>query len=364
MEVTIYSQPCWLLEAAELVYGLVNQIPAEKMTADGPFCIPAEQVLRIRDAACAGIDPSDEIVRLYFKGVPLEGVSGRMSCLACSLLYSSLAVECSEPEDYLKAIRTGWHELLASGFRINGIDGFSLSLEPADASNPMMLSQGLADLHLPALYQLQLLEVFTAFDEHLERVAAILRPVAAALPELMAPWTRNIPSLKEQWASFFREHSAQEFFFRRARVKDTDFEALDLAFRFFLPAASPGKYVENGRRLRFHLGVSVQTSMDKPGNTPAPEEWELTALRLIANPARMEMLRLMANRAMSGQELSQTLNLNSGSVFRDLNSLYNARLLLMESMGPRNCYRTNVSAVRQIMDRMVAYIQNGKNANS
>ena len=57
-------------------------------------------------------------------------------------------------------------------------------------------------------------------------------------------------------------------------------------------------------------------------------------------------------------ELAQKLNLNSGSVFRDLNSLYNARLLFMESSGGRNCYRTNLPVVRNMMERMLGYLQN------
>ena len=44
MKVTIYQEPCWLLEAAELVYGLVNQIPVEKLAGSGPYCIPPDQV--------------------------------------------------------------------------------------------------------------------------------------------------------------------------------------------------------------------------------------------------------------------------------------------------------------------------------
>ena len=47
----------------------------------------------------------------------------------------------------------------------------------------------------------------------------------------------------------------------------------------------------------------------------------------------------------------------SGSVFRDLNSLRNARLLLMEAIGGRNCYRTNVLAVRQITSHIADYVQ-------
>lgn len=79
----------------------------------------------------------------------------------------------------------------------------------------------------------------------------------------------------------------------------------------------------------------------------------------MANSARMEMLRLMMERPMSGQELAQKLNLNSGSVFRDLNSLYNARLLLQESNGGRNYYRTNMSTIRQITEHLVNHIQSG-----
>ena len=70
MEVTIYREPCWLLEAAELVYGLVNQVPVERMTASGAYCIPAGEVKRIQEVACAGISPED-IVRQQLP-VPLR----------------------------------------------------------------------------------------------------------------------------------------------------------------------------------------------------------------------------------------------------------------------------------------------------
>ncbi len=61
------------------------------------------------------------------------------------------------------------------------------------------------------------------------------------------------------------------------------------------------------------------------------------------------MLRLMRDEPMSGQELAQALDLNSGTVSRDLNSLNNARLLLVgSSTGARLKYRTNLAAVRQI----------------
>lgn len=191
-----------------------------------------------------------------------------------------------------------------------------------------------------------------------EDQAELLRPIAAVLPDYMAPWTRQIPDLAEQWDTFFQGNSAQEFFLQRARIQSGEFRELRLAFRFFSPYGSPGKFLGEKGRLLFHMGVNMQPGLGNAGQAQAPEEWELTALRLMANGSRMEMLHAMAERPMSGQELAQKLNLNSGSVFRDLNSLYNARLLLMESTGGRNCYRTNLPVVRNMMERMLNYLQN------
>lgn len=73
MEVQIYREPCWLLEAAELVYGLVNRIPAGKLTVPGQYCIPPDELRKIQEEACAGLDLEDELLRLYFRGTALEG---------------------------------------------------------------------------------------------------------------------------------------------------------------------------------------------------------------------------------------------------------------------------------------------------
>lgn len=113
-------------------------------------------------------------------------------------------------------------------------------------------------MQVPALYRMQLLEVFSAFDRHLERVAKLLRPVAAALPGCMAPWTGQIPALAGQWETFLQGDSAQEFFLRRARIQSGAFLELKLSFRFFSPYGSPGKFSTAKRQLRFHLGVNMQ----------------------------------------------------------------------------------------------------------
>ena len=254
MKVTIYQEPCWLLEAAELVYGLVNQIPLEKLAGSGPYCIPPDQVRRIQAEACTGLDALDELTRFYFRGVPLEGVSGRLSCLGCALLYSFLEIDHPQVDDFVRSMEADWRALCESGFHVEGIDGFSLSFEPAPAGKLLSLARELAALQVPPLYRMQLLEVFSAFDRHLERVVELLRPIAAVLPDYMAPWTRQIPALAEQWDTFFQGNSAQEFFLQRARIQSGEFQELRLAFRFFSPYGSPGKFLGEKGRLLFHMG--------------------------------------------------------------------------------------------------------------
>ena len=105
MKVTIYQEPCWLLEAAELVYGLVNQIPVEKLAGERTVLHPPDQVRRIQAEVCAGLNPLDEVIQFYFRGVPLEGVPDRLSCLGCTLLYSFLEIDHPQPEEYVHALR-------------------------------------------------------------------------------------------------------------------------------------------------------------------------------------------------------------------------------------------------------------------
>ena len=204
---------------------------------------------------------------------------------------------------------------------------------------------------------MRLLEVLSAFDLHLDRLLEILSPMAQALPGLLEPWTSQIPQLTEHWQRAFRENSPDSFFLSRVRLSDTRIERMELAFRFFSPVCSPGRYDNQLRSTRFHMGVYIDPAGEQPESQTIPNEVELEALRLIANPARIQMLRLMRDEPMSGHELAQALDLNSGTVSRDLNSLNNARLLLVgSSTGARFKDRTNLAAIRQILERCSDYL--------
>lgn len=356
MDVVIYREPCWLLEAAELVYSLVNQVPPEKLTAAGPYCIPPEDVAAIQASACSGVSPDDPSLQYYFNGVPLEGEFDRSSCLGCSLLYSSMELAHPDVDDMVAALSKNWHSLRQENYRIDGINGYSLSLEQIGSGKYLSLSQEIGELQVPQHYQMQLLEAFLTFDESLAKVAALLRPVAEALPSLMEPYVQRASALLDEWEAFFQTSSAAEFIFQRARLRCENYHTLEMALRYFSPLASPGKFRISAGTIRFHMGVAVSPKTDI-AQQALPEDWEFAALRLIANPVRARMLQAMVNEPMTLLELSKKLGLNHGTAFRDLNSLYNARLLLKESIGSKNCYRTNTQMLHTVSDRLLQYIE-------
>ena len=62
---------------------------------------------------------------------------------------------------------------------------------------------------------------------------------------------------------------------------------------------------------------------------------ELTAFKLLGDKSRRDIIRLIHKNAMTIQEISNHLGMNSGTVFRNINALCNAELLIQERRGER-----------------------------
>lgn len=362
MEVALYAKPCLLYEAAELVFALVNGIPPEKLTGTGEYCIPPEQMQAIQAQACADLNPEDEQLQFYFRGVPLEGTHGRASCLGCCLLYSSLEIASPGVEEMRQALSAAWTDHREKGYRVNGIDAFSISMEPVeDGKQFSSLSKEISWLPVPSDYQMQLLEVFSAFDQHLAQVTDLLRPVADKLELLLEPWVARAQGLLQSWENLFQqENQAEEFLLHKARLRFDHYNSFGIALRYFSFGGSPGKIDELTGRVAFHISVSVPPSLEQANPRLTMTEQEYAALRLLANPDRVEMLRLMAEKPMSGSEVAKELKLHVGSAFRDINNLYNAGLLLLLPGKGKSLYSANLQAVEDLTAHLVEYLRNGQ----
>lgn len=356
VNVKIYREPCWLLEAAELVYSLVNEIPAKKLTAAGPYCIPAQEVASIRDTACAGIDKTDKQLRFYFQGTQLEGVSERLSCPAICILHQELEVGHPEPADMVDALKKDWQYDMAHRYFISGIGRFTTIMDKAKENDFLSLAESIANLPVSREYQLRLLEIYAAYEQHLQRVYELLLPVVDALRPLLRPWVVRAAPLLDQWEAFFQTTTPEKFLQSRGGTFVDGYDRLELALGYFFAGYFPANVLGEKRVVRCMMGVrSIPSAEIEEKNIPTVGE--LTALRLVMNPTRLEMLRAMTERAMSVQELADQLDLNVGSVSRDITNMRNSGLLLADYSRERSYYRTNLDEIEKIAKHVLSYLQ-------
>ena len=201
---------------------------------------------------------------------------------------------------------------------------------------------------VPVWYQTRLVDVLTDFRMHLCRVGELLRPVVDRLAPLLEPWVQRAQLLAEQWEQLFSKTSVAEFLRNRTQIQRETIGSVQMALRYFSPVGGPVRILEPAGDVRLHIGLAVSVTAESQENMQSLIEWEYDALRLLSSPDRVKMLQAMMTEYQSRLDLVQRLGLHSGSVFRDLNSMYNARLLMREVIDGKNCYRTNLPVVRDL----------------
>lgn len=352
-KVTINREPCWLLEAAELVYGLVNEIPAEKLAGTGPYCLPVAEVEKLLAFARRMPELQDRQLRFYFHAVPLERQSLRDSCLASVLLYTPMEVSCSDPAQMVQMSIDIWSRWRSGGLRIKDMNGFSLNLKYAEESTFVSLAEELSCLPVPKSYQVELAEVLSDYSFHIANLARLLEPVTSRLPELMAPWVTGAAELLDSWERFFRQHSPGEYLEQRGSLQFGGVREFNMALRYLSPQLAPAVI---GVKMRVHMGIDQPVGFDPASITHDMEEWEYKALQLLSSVSRVAMLRMMMNQSMSVQMIAKALNLNPGAVSRDVGGLHECKLLHLEVRDGRSFYRTNPKTLSQVTEHVCRYI--------
>ncbi|MGM9640038.1 MAG: hypothetical protein ACI3V3_01565 [Faecousia sp.] len=349
MEFIVYDKPCLLLETAELVHAFLNNVPAQSLTLDGPYCIPADKVAEIQNEVTKDLNPEDEELQYYFKGVSFDGGEERLSFLASMLLYFQVPVAHSEVDAALEYLHFMWSEL-DKPFSISGVSPFTLSV--SKATQYTNLSKEICKLPIPHSYQIHLIEAFSGFDWHLERIGNILRPLAERLKPLLEPWVENAAPLRDQWRTFGKTPEAADFILKRAKFNNRNIDKLHIALRYFSLQTSPGISIEEMESLSFHMSLAVL-----PGQPPRrvkssmrPDDYNV--LRLLSSPDRFAVYRAVRKEPKSMQDLTVELNLNPGTVFRIVNSLYNANLLNLQVISGRNCYTANIANAERVTEHM------------
>ena len=340
MDVLIMSQPHMLYETVELIYAYVNEIPARALTQPGAYCLPVEAVQDMLTKACGNISRDDPAIEYYFGRYILSPEPERSTCLARNLTYNVMDVSTGSIAGDCARLCRARQEQDRNQDRFTAIDEYRLLYMENSEGKFIPMAQDIAKLGLGQRYSQMLLEQFSGYERAMERLEAILTPVAQRLEPLLRPWAERAEPLAEAWRAYYQQPDFAENWRRRVRCSEAakPLRALRVQLRYLYPKSGPGSLLEREQTAFLHTGVAVPVERHE---TDGFEAWEFQALRLLGSESRMRMLRAMLDQPMSARGLAQMFDLHLGVVGRDIGNLFNAKLLSIEMVNGRGRYRTN-----------------------
>lgn len=363
MEVFVTNQPYILYETVELLRAFVNETDPEELTMEGEFCLTPQEVGEVMASACEGVDPEDKWVRHFFLEFPILDDSNQRICLASCIAYSSFNICLQESvlDQQLAFVVDQWNAIRRGGYRIDAVNRFGIGIDSAPSQEPVRLAEELKRLPLTPDFYLLLHETFSDLEFSVAQLLRVIRPVAERLSALLRPYVRRAAALAERWSQFFQDREMLHEFLksRTGTVEEDSIDRVYLVLRYLHSRYAVGTNSPEEHVFGFHVGVGIKltlTSAYQEG-TAASLDREFAAFKLLGDKGRRDIIRLLGKKAMTMQEVANQLEINSGTVFRNINSLINAELLIRENHGGRFLYRAKLSYIQAIFDHMMEYFQ-------
>ena len=359
MRMKVGQEPCILYETIELLYAYINGIPAERLTKEAPYCIPAPEVARMMSEACAGIDAQDPDFCRFFVQHAMDEHS-QFTCLASCMVYWFIHLDVTDMTAQMDRMCANWERIRRQPFTIKAITRFALDIETLPGGRTVSLAEELKKLPVTEDFFLILLETFSDYTYQMSRLRDLIWPTAQRLQGLLEPFVAQAEPLREAWNRFFEETSAEDFVVERTgTIPERPFDQAGITLRYLGARYAVGHLDPEKNSFFMHIGVGVQPALQQVCELGGLNERELSSLRLLGDKGRSEMVQALMGKTMSMQELDTHLGLNPGTVFRNLNSLTNAKLLTKEIRGDQYYYRTNFPFIQAIFQHVLDFYQKG-----
>lgn len=341
------------METADLLFAYVNRLAPAVLTSDKPYCIPETEVARIMELVCGHLDPEDAKLRFYFQSVPVDNVkSAKLGGTSVGQLLIYTNIDASG-YDVQQARAIMHSHSLGKGhpYEIHAIGQLALGVRICEEYRS--IAQELQKLSIPESLRLQLAEVLSNYHHHVDQICDLLEPLSQNLQPLLMPWWEQMLPRVEQWRENLSTPQGQQEFAERINLDTTNMKALQVSLRIFNTDCSLGMYDLIDSEFRCQLGLDFAPEKENLG---VLSSLQIAALRLLASTDRIEMLRAMTGRVMTPKELTQELGMHAGSVFRDLNSMFQAHLVELVVDGIHRSYTTNTKYVNQLLAQLGSYI--------
>ena len=352
MEVMINRQFNLMRELIQLLCVYISEEDPAILTAEEPGCITTEEIRTMMEQVCGHLDKTDPLLRFFFKGYIQQDKRNQipfLQCVANVMLESPISPVFEQVTDYRKAM----HEGLLSRIRHYEINSYNVGFGLTLHEEYRPLSEELGKLDMPEDFRVALAVALSDYHAHTDLLCDILEPLAVKLEVLLQPWEEKIAPRVRQWQEALDTEEKHEQFIHGINSRFTKRSCLIISLRLFYPMCQRACFsFINGN-------IDYLTGMGKiPGGfmPDAPSNEDLTAVQLLSNMDRLRILRLLIGRKMLPREITHELNLNRGSVFRDLNNLQQAHLVEQVSQGDKLYYTANIAKANQVLDRLRTFL--------
>ncbi len=357
MEVLINSKISLCMETVDLLYAYVNHLSPSILTSEKSCGIPADEISRIMEQVCVDLDRNNWMFQFYFQSFPVDNLKNSNlpgTCVAYMLLYSLARIDGCD----FQAIRANLHSsVLSAGgyFEICGCSQFGLSIRSCREYRSVAME--LQSVDVPDGLRLRLAEALSNYPRHIDLLCDLLEPIAEKLGPLLEPWWEKTLLCLDGYRTQLSTDEKINEILAKINIETDGIRKVYFFPRIFSLASKYGMYDLVNKELVFATGAANMISWCANDVAATMTPTQVTALRLLSNLDRINMLRAMSDRVMTPKEITQELGLKPGAVFRDLNNLYQSHLAELVVDGIHRSYKTDLQYLRELLQQLYRYIE-------
>lgn len=319
----------------------------------------------IRAAATEGLDPEAERLRYYFEN--LTGTDRKTKCCLAQVMLMAISLESNDLDAFAANLTRSYRQMQAQGIKINDINSIGLIVERWDESeNQESLASQLERLPCSVEAKWQILRVLTDYEYHVRELTDLIRPVARRLQDMMEPLVALNEETLAYWSAYFETHTVDDF---QSEMFNTTFlfaeenlpHEIWLGLWYFNMFGAWSEWLEHGagRARVAYLGMLIRFDFAVKEQDRLDEESLCVMIRALGGKDKLEILRRCTQGPISAARLAADMNLNSGTVSRNLYSLFKLGYLETRGDGERVNYVTKLEAIEQLFRWVMEYVSDG-----
>lgn len=374
MNVRVFREPCYFAEAVYLLYAFVNHVSYEDdyrrvrqgysrlVSQDDAMEQRVRELSRIVQEVTEDLDPEDERLRHYFEKLP--GTDQKTCCCLAQVMLMSIPLDCSDIDQFAAQLSQAYQSMASQGIKVNDMNGMGLIIErwEEDQERETLAAQ-LDRLPCAVEAKWEILRVLTDFDAHLRQLTRLIHPVAKRLQTAMVSLNAANEALLEQWGAYFQTHTVDDF---QNEMFNTTFlfteenrpHEIWLGIWNFNMFGTWSEWIDNADppACVAYLGMCITfdyavTRKDRPD-----AESLCAMVRALGGKDKLEILHRCAQGPVSAARLAAAMKLNSGTVSRNLYSLFKLGYLETKGDGERVNYVTRLDTIEQVFHWIMEYI--------